>query len=110
MEFTQIKWKEVQGPHAESEDFDMSLRMITLENGWTGVVDDKPAKASGTGASGFAAELDRAAQTAKQAEASGDAERPTSLGDSAPPRFIEGPGYCFANPAFDAWLEEMAPL
>lgn len=40
----------------------------------------------------------------------GDVERPASLGASAPPRFIEGPGYCFPNPAFDAWLEEMAPV
>lgn len=40
----------------------------------------------------------------------GDAEKPVPLGASAPPRFIEGPGYCFANPAFDAWLEEMAPV
>lgn len=37
-------------------------------------------------------------------------ERPATIGDSAPPRFIEGPGYCFANPAFEDWLEEMAPV
>ena len=73
-EFTQIKWKEVQGAHVESEDVGMSLKMITLENGWTGVVEDKPAKANGTGASGFAAELDRAAQAVQQAEASGNTD------------------------------------
>ena len=37
-------------------------------------------------------------------------EKPASLGAGAPPRFIEGPGYRYANPAFDAWLEEMAPV
>lgn len=62
MEFAQIKWKKMQGGTAESEDLDMDLKTITLENGWTAVVTDKPSGTSGTGAAGFAAELDRVAQ------------------------------------------------
>lgn len=30
----------------------MDMRMVTLENGWTGVAADKPAKADGTGYNG----------------------------------------------------------
>lgn len=56
----------------------MDLKTIRLENGWTGVVEDKPAKANGAGMSGFAAELDRAARAAKQAEASGDMDLKTA--------------------------------
>lgn len=33
MEFTQIKWKEVQGAHVESEEFNMDMRARTIGNG-----------------------------------------------------------------------------
>lgn len=49
----------------------MDMRMVTLENGWTAVVADKPAKANGAGQSGFAAQLGRAAQAAAEGAASG---------------------------------------
>lgn len=47
----------------------MELRMITLENGMKAVVGDKPKPTPEQSA--FAAELDRVAEAAKQAEASG---------------------------------------
>ena len=52
----------------------MDMRTVTLENGWTGIPSGRPARADSTGPSAFAAQLDRAAKAAEQAQASGDAE------------------------------------
>ncbi len=50
----------------------MDMRMVTLENGWTGVVAGKPSGTGRSGMSGFASELNQVAEAAKQAEASQD--------------------------------------
>lgn len=127
MEFTQVKRKEVQGRTAESEEFDMDMRTGTIgtgaQNAFWGA---QPAAGSGKTASGFAAQLAEQADAMPLCDPAGDpapgtvgpgqglhmevTEGPAALGAGAPPRFIEGPGHCFANPAFDAWLEEMAPV
>lgn len=51
----------------------MDMRTVTLENGWTGVVTNKPTKADGAGVSAFAAELRRTSEAA-EAESSGGAD------------------------------------
>ncbi|MDE6281192.1 MAG: hypothetical protein K2M15_05295 [Oscillospiraceae bacterium] len=57
----------------------MDMRMATLENGWTGVVTERQAAAmSRTGQSGFASELSRVTEAAKQAEVSGDLDLKTA--------------------------------
>lgn len=52
----------------------MGMRTVTLENGWTGVVADRPPKANAAGRPSFAAELERLAQAAAEGSASASAE------------------------------------
>lgn len=48
----------------------MDMKTVTLENGWTAVVADKPAGAGSTAKPGFAAELGRVAQAAAAGDGS----------------------------------------
>lgn len=57
----------------------MDMRTTALGNGWTGVVADRPA-GKGLGTSGFAAQLSQAAEAAKAAEVSGNAQLKAAYG------------------------------
>lgn len=50
----------------------MDMRMVTLENGMRAVVSDRTSGTGSAGASGFASQLNKAAEAAAKAEASGD--------------------------------------
>lgn len=74
--------QEVQGRTEESEDFHMELRVVTLENGMKAVTWDKPAPTPEQSA--FAAELERVAEAAKKAEASGSTKEQAAWSSLTP--------------------------